>query len=100
MEEGIGRTTLAGKVVSSLNYFRPVAEEPGIQVRCHAKTLYNSIFRFDDEVIVNTHAFGFMAAHSPVLHIRRLSAGDMFETYSESFEIVWGTAKPPTWPED
>jgi len=38
-----------------------------------------------------------MAAHAPALHLRRLSAGDLFETYSESFETVWNAAKPPKW---
>lgn len=52
------------------------------------------MFRFDDEMIVNTHVYGFPGAHAPALHLRRLSAGDLFETYSESFETVWADAKP------
>lgn len=53
--------------------------------------------RFDEEMLVNTHVYGFMAAHAPVLHLRRLSGGDLFETYSESFDSVWNAAKPPAW---
>jgi hypothetical protein len=48
-------------------------------------------------MLVNTHVYGFMAAHAPLLHLRRLAGGDLFETYSESFEAVWNAAKPPKW---
>lgn len=47
-------------------------------------------------MIINTHVYGFQGAHAPSLHLRRLSAGDLFETYSESFEAVWNPAKPAT----
>ncbi|HKN99119.1 MAG TPA: hypothetical protein VJX10_18505, partial [Pseudonocardiaceae bacterium] len=29
-------------------------------------------------------------------HLRRLSAGDLFDTYAESSETVWGMSKPAT----
>jgi hypothetical protein len=70
---------------------------PGIEIRCHGTTLYNSIYRFDDETLVNTHVHGFMAAHALVLHLRRLSGGDFFETYTESIQGIWDGAKPPKW---
>jgi Domain of unknown function (DUF5919) len=94
-EEGIGKSTLAAKVRNALAYYRPLNGAEGVEIRCHSTTLYNSIYRFDDEMLVNTHVYGFMAAHSPLLHLRRLSGGDLFETYSECFENVWNTATPP-----
>ncbi|QUF07656.1 helix-turn-helix transcriptional regulator [Actinosynnema pretiosum subsp. pretiosum] len=96
-EEGIGKGTLAAKVRNSLAFFKPLAESGHAEVRCHKTTLYNSIFRFDDEMLINTHVHGFMAAHAPMLHLRRLSGGDLFETYAESFQGVWDDAKPPKW---
>ncbi|WP_216205477.1 DUF5919 domain-containing protein [Amycolatopsis aidingensis] len=97
MEEGIGKATLAAKVRNALAFYRPLDGAPGVEIRCHSTTLYNSIYRFDDEMLVNTHVYGFMAGHAPLLHLRRLSGGDLFETYSESFESVWSTGKPPKW---
>ncbi|ASO18928.1 transcriptional regulator with XRE-family HTH domain [Actinoalloteichus hoggarensis] len=96
-DEGIGKTTLAAKVRNALAFFRPLRDEPNIEIRCHGTTLYNSIYRFDDEMVVNTHLYGFQAAHAPALHLRRLSAGDLFENYSESLESVWKSAKEPKW---
>ncbi|MFC5054864.1 DUF5919 domain-containing protein [Saccharothrix xinjiangensis] len=96
-EEGIGRGTLAAKVRNAHAFFKPLADTDHAEIRCHRTTLYNSIYRFDDEMLVNTHVHGFMAAHAPVLHLRRLSGGDLFETYAESFQGVWDDAKPPKW---
>ncbi|MCX2948137.1 DUF5919 domain-containing protein [Lentzea sp. NEAU-D7] len=96
-EEGIGKTTLGAKIRNALAIYKPLAEVSGVEIRLHGTTLYNSIYRFDDEMLVNTHVHGFMAAHAPVLHLRRLSGGDLFETYAESFQGVWDGAKPPKW---
>jgi hypothetical protein len=96
-EEGIGKDTLPAKVRNALAFFKPLDGAPNISIRCHGTTLYNSIYRFDDDMLVNIHVYGFMAAHAPLLHLRRLSGGDLFETYSESFDSVWNTAKPPKW---
>jgi transcriptional regulator with XRE-family HTH domain len=96
-EEGIGKGTLAAKVRNALAFFKPLADSEHAEIRCHKTTLYNSIYRFDDEMLVNTHVHGFMAGHAPVLHLRRLSGGDLFETYAESFQGVWDHAKPPKW---
>ena len=68
-----------------------------MEIRCHGTTLYNSIYRYDDEMIVNPHVYGIPAPHAPALHLRRLSAGSMFETYVRSFDTVWETGTPPKW---
>jgi hypothetical protein len=97
VDEGIGKTAVPAKVRNALAYFHGLDGAPGIEIRCHGTTLYNSIFRYDDEMIVNPHVYGFGAPHAPALHLRRLSAGDLFDTYAQSFETVWATAKPPSW---
>ena len=48
---------------------------PGINIKLHATTLYNSIYWFDDDMLVNTHAYGVPAHFAPVLHLRHLSSG-------------------------
>lgn len=95
-EEQLGKSTLSSRIRNALAFYRPLRGVEGIELRFHRTTLYNSIFRFDDEMVVNTHVYGFQGAHAPALHLRRLSAGDLFETYSESFEHVWNLSKPAT----
>lgn len=93
-DEGIGPNTISAKVDHALAYFRGLQGIEGIGIRTHGTVLYNSIYRFDDEMIVNPHVYGKMAPHAPALHLRRLSAGTLFTTYAESFDAVWETAKP------
>lgn len=95
-EEQLGKGTLAARIRNALAFYRPLREVDGVEMRFHRTTLYNSIFRLDDEMIVNTHVYGFQGAHAPALHLRRLSAGDLFDTYAESFESVWTQSKPAT----
>lgn len=96
-DEGIGKAAIPAKVRNALAYFRPLAGEPGVQIRCHGTTLYNSIYRYDNEMIVNPHVYGVGAPHAPAFHLRRLSGGDLFDIYAQSFDQVWATAKPPKW---
>ena len=69
----------------------------GIEARLHSTTLYNSVFRFDAEMLVTMHVYGLLGAHAPLMHLRRLGEGDLFSTYAESFERVWASATP-AWP--
>jgi hypothetical protein len=66
---------------------------PPAQIRLHDTPLYNSIYRFDEEMVVNTHVYGILAAYTPCLRIRRID-GAFFHTYVESFERVWSWSRP------
>lgn len=92
-EEGIG-ANLAARIRLSLTYMQPIIGVPGIEVRQHASVLYNSIYRFDEEMLVNTHVVGSPAPQNPVLHLRRLPGGHLFEHYLKSFDRVWDAAEP------
>jgi transcriptional regulator with XRE-family HTH domain len=88
-EEDIG-DAIAAKIRNVLlAYYVPFASHPGITIKLHATTLYNSIFWFDDDMLVNTHAYGVPAHFAPVLHLRHLSSGTLFQTYARSFDRVW-----------
>lgn len=82
---------VAGRVRAVLAYYRPVAAMA--EVRLHDTPLYNSVYRFDDDMIVNTHVYGILAAYTPTMHLRRVD-GSYFSTYLESFERVWASARP------
>jgi transcriptional regulator with XRE-family HTH domain len=89
-DEGVG-DGLAARIRLAIVYLRPAFDAPGVQVRFHETTLYNSIYRFDDELLVNTHAFGAGAPESPVLRLRQIAGGQLFNYYMASFERVWAS---------
>lgn len=91
-EEGIG-DGLAARIRLALTYMAPASDAPGVEVRQHETVLYNSLYRFDDELLVNTHAAGSPAVQNPVLHLRRVDGGHLFDHYLESFERVWSAAR-------
>ncbi|MET8872114.1 hypothetical protein [Nocardia sp. NPDC004604] len=92
-EEQIGKGAIAAKIRNVLAFFRPVIGESGIEFRLHKTNLYNSIYRFDDEMIVNMHVYRRMAPQAPAMHLRQLSGGSLFTVYAESFEEVWKSSK-------
>ncbi len=99
VEEGIG-DVVQGRVRNALSFFEPHARHDCIKLRLHDTTLYNSIFRFDDEMLVNTHVFGLPAAHAPVIHLRRLDGAELFSIYGASFDRVWAASESVSAPEE
>lgn len=85
---------------------RPVQVEPGPAGEWSAAsfgawtdvntTLYTSMFRYDDELLVNPHIWGQPASANPLLHLRRVDAAGWFDNYARSFDAVWAAARPWT----
>lgn len=92
-EEGIG-DLLGSRCRLTWAYFAELVHEPGIEARKHGSTLYNSIFRFDNALLANTHTLGAPANHSPVLHFQRIPGGRLFNHYMSGFEQTWEAAQP------
>jgi hypothetical protein len=74
--------------------FRPLAAEPNIEIRLHSTVLYNSIYRADEQLLVNTQIYGVIANNAPVFHLRKIPGGEMASTYLDSFERIWDGATP------
>jgi hypothetical protein len=92
-DEGID-DAMAAKVRSVIRFYRPLSDVDGVEIRLHGTVLYNSIYRADDQILVNTHVYGVGASNAPFLHLRRVAGGDMVNTYETSFERVWEGARP------
>jgi hypothetical protein len=46
---------IPGRIRMALAYYRPLVGVEGIEFRLHGTSLYNSIFRYDDQMLVNQH---------------------------------------------
>lgn len=93
-EEGIGEN-LAARVRMSLTYMSGLTGSPGVEIRQHQAVLYNSIYRFDDDLLINAHVLGSPAGQNPVLHLQRVSGGHLFEHYLRSLDRIWHLASQP-----
>lgn len=85
---------IPGRVRMALAYYRPLLEAPGVAFQLHRTTLYNSIFRFDDQMMVNQHIYGTYGYLAPILHLRRVDCSDLFATYERSADLVWRESYP------
>lgn len=83
---------LEGRIQMMRRYLNEVSELPNVEVRTHGTILYNSIYRFDDQALVNGHAYKELAGQNPVMHLRQLSGGLIWEHYMRTFERVWEEA--------
>jgi hypothetical protein len=92
-----GHQIMDGKIRNAMVLYRPLMRShPDIGFRLHDSTLYNSIYRADDEMLVNPHVYGIGAYLAPVLHLRRLADGGLFDTYANSIEHTWENARQIT----
>jgi hypothetical protein len=92
-DEGIGEA-MASKVRNAIVNYGSLLTLEGIGFRLHRTTLYNSLYRADEEMLVNTHVYGVGAYLAPVLHLHHVPGADLFMTYVESFERIWDGARP------
>lgn len=92
-EEGVGEG-MAARVRYAMSWHRPLFTCPGVSIRFHSTVLYNSILRFDGQMLVNPHIYSMPASRAPVLHLRQIEGGPLFATYAECFERIWEDSRP------
>lgn len=87
-DEGIGES-LAAKIRNVLVLLEPLRKYETVEIRLHQTTLYASIYRADQELLVNPHIYGVPAANAPVLHLHLTDNADISATYLASFDKAW-----------
>jgi transcriptional regulator with XRE-family HTH domain len=92
-EEGIGDAMVA-KIRNAIALYSPLLHMGNVEVRLHRTTLYNSLYRADNEMVVNQHVYGIAAAETTVIHLHEVEGGAMFASYIDSFKQVWTAATP------
>lgn len=93
-EEEREAITLVPRIQSTLEAFAPLIDCPGADLRFQNAPLYNSLFRFDDEMLVTPHLYGTPGRAAPMMHLRRLGPSGMFSRFSAHFEGLWSDSSP------
>jgi transcriptional regulator with XRE-family HTH domain len=91
-EERADRLEVAG-VRDVLALFGGLREN-GAEFRLHRTTLYSSIYRADNQLLVSQHIYGISSEREPVLYLQSGAAGDMATGYLDVFEHIWASAQP------
>lgn len=92
-EESLGGA-LEGRIRTSVKYFEEQTSGESFSMRFHSTPLYNSIFRFDDQMIVTPHLYALPGYSAPAIHLRRCGDGGLFEKMAGHFERIWADSKP------
>ena len=66
---------MTAKIRNALTLYRPLGAVENIEIRLHRTVLYNSIYRADDQLLVNQHAYGIPAAQAPIFCLSRTDSG-------------------------
>ena len=89
---------MVAKIRNALTLYRPLSTVENIEIRLHRTVLYNSIYRADDQLLVNQHTYGIRAAQASVVCLRDADGGEtlseMAALYLGSFERVRAGSAP------
>lgn len=91
-EEGLDGGLLA-RIQSSIKYLGPIVEA-GASLHLQNAPMYNSVFRFDDDMLVTPHLFEIPGKTAPLFHFRRIGSGGIFDQYVTHFERLLARATP------
>ncbi len=83
---------LPDQLRGTLGLVKPLLRFAQFQLRLHRDVVYSSLYRADDDLIVNQHAYGVAAAESPLFHYRRSDSSEIFNAYEASLETIWSSA--------
>lgn len=83
---------LQARIRTARLYFSVLDECPGVEIHYHRTPLYNSLFRFDDQMFVTPHLYGVPGYSAPLLHLRRRGGQGLFDSFAGHFESIWGTS--------
>jgi transcriptional regulator with XRE-family HTH domain len=78
--EGIGGA-MSAEIRNALRSYSRLCDVENIEIRLHQTRLYNSIYRADDWLLLNQHAFGLPAANCPVFSLRNADGDNMFSSF-------------------
>lgn len=86
--------TLTARIETSLRAYEPLQKCPNADIRYQTAPLYNSVYRFDDEMFVTPHLYATPGHSAPLFHLRRLGPNGMFSRFASHFEGLWSDTHP------
>lgn len=86
--------TIVARIQTSLKAYESLLDCAGADIRYQSAPLYNSVYRFDDEMFVTPHLFATPGHSAPLMHLRRLGPNGMFSRFASHFEGIWSSTTP------
>lgn len=77
-------------------HLKPFLKRPGTQLRALAPTAHQTLYRFDDQLLLAIHLPGEDDQQAPLLHVRRAAPGGLFDRLADSCRQLWTDGRPIT----
>jgi transcriptional regulator with XRE-family HTH domain len=94
-----GVPVLAWDADRALGRLQPLLATPGIEARSYIASRFNSILRFDEQMLATLHLYGTPAHQAPLLHLRHNSDHGLFEQFAAHYDTIWEEASQPIQPD-
>lgn len=85
---------LIARIRTATYYFSELDGIDNVKLGFHHTPMYNSIFRFDDHMLVTPHLFGVAGSRAPLFHLLQRSDQGVFDRFASHFESIWAEIKP------
>lgn len=97
-QDYISRTELEREIELARGHLEPLVGKPGIEIRAFYAERYNTILRFDEQMLVTLHLWATPTAQAPLLHLRRRGDGGLFDQFAHHLEGIIREATEPVDP--
>jgi hypothetical protein len=86
--------TIVARIHTSLRAFEPLRSCSNAELHFQTAPLYNSVYRFDDEMFVTPHLYATPGHSAPLMHFRRLGPNGVFSRFAAHYEGLWSDSRP------
>ncbi|PZS10623.1 MAG: hypothetical protein DLM64_08180 [Solirubrobacterales bacterium] len=74
---------------------RPLIVHPRIEIHGFSSSRFNTILRFDDQMLVTLHLWAEDTLEAPLMHLQRNSPDGLFDRFAEHYDTLWTDASLP-----
>ncbi|WP_027344807.1 hypothetical protein [Hamadaea tsunoensis] len=92
-DDGSFYQSAADRARTARGLFDPVIRAGHAELRWNRGAVYNSLFRFDHEMLVHQHVYGSLGFVEPIMHVRRLTDAGLFDMFATGFDRAWAHAR-------
>jgi transcriptional regulator with XRE-family HTH domain len=82
----------------TIEQLQPLLGKRGIRIRAFETQRFNTILRFDEQMLTTLHLYAEPTDQAPTLHLRREQDDGLFDRFAAHFEQVWQRASTPLQP--
>jgi transcriptional regulator with XRE-family HTH domain len=97
-EDYVSRNELQREIEQARGYLEPLLQRPGIEAYSFLAERYNTILRFDQQMLVTLNLWGTTRAQAPMLHLRRTVDDGLFDQLAAHLEAILEHASEPIEP--